>query len=49
VYCNRQESPLFRSTWVHSLFIGSSCCLCVCVYSLFVLSVFFLSLFPGFA
>ena len=44
------NSFLFRSTWVHSWFIGSSCCLCVfvnfCVLSVFVYCCLFLC-FPG--
>ena len=50
VYCNRHESFLFRSTWVHSRFIGSLCCSCVfvnfCVLSVFVYCCLFLC-FPG--
>jgi hypothetical protein len=44
------NSFLFRSTWVHSWFIGSSCCSCVfvnfCVLSVFVNCCLFLC-FPG--
>jgi hypothetical protein len=50
VYCNRHDSFLFRSTWVHSGLIGSSCCSFVfvifCVLSVFVNCCLYLC-FPG--